>query len=43
LRYRIVDVFTERRFEGNSLCVVLEACLCVGGRIALAAEGHFLI
>ena len=26
LRYRIVDVFTEWRFEGNSLCVVLDAC-----------------
>ncbi len=26
LRYRIVDVFTERPFEGNSLCVVLDPC-----------------
>lgn len=26
LRYRIVDVFAERRFEGNSLCVVLDPC-----------------
>jgi trans-2,3-dihydro-3-hydroxyanthranilate isomerase len=26
LRYRIVDVFTERPLEGNSLCVVLDTC-----------------
>jgi trans-2,3-dihydro-3-hydroxyanthranilate isomerase len=26
LRYRIVDVFTERHFEGNPLCVVLDSC-----------------
>ncbi len=26
LRYRIVDVFTERQFEGNPLCVVLDPC-----------------
>ena len=25
LRYRIVDVFTERHFEGNPLCVVLSS------------------
>lgn len=26
LRYRIVDVFSERPFEGNGLCVVLDPC-----------------
>jgi trans-2,3-dihydro-3-hydroxyanthranilate isomerase len=26
LRYRIVDVFSERPFEGNGLCVVLDRC-----------------
>ena len=26
LRYRIVDVFTERPLEGNPLCVVLDRC-----------------
>lgn len=26
LRYRIVDVFTERPLEGNPLCVVLDPC-----------------
>jgi trans-2,3-dihydro-3-hydroxyanthranilate isomerase len=26
LRYRIVDVFTERPLEGNALCVVLDPC-----------------
>ncbi|MDP9340552.1 MAG: PhzF family phenazine biosynthesis protein [Actinomycetota bacterium] len=26
LRYRVVDVFTERPLEGNSLCVVLDPC-----------------
>jgi trans-2,3-dihydro-3-hydroxyanthranilate isomerase len=26
VRYRIVDVFSERPFEGNGLCVVLDRC-----------------
>lgn len=26
LKYRIVDVFSERPFEGNGLCVVLDRC-----------------
>ena len=26
LRYRLVDVFTERPFSGNPLCVVLDRC-----------------
>src|SRR5436190_16043642 len=26
LRYRIVDVFTERPLQGNALCVVLDEC-----------------
>ena len=26
MRYRIVDVFSERPFEGNGLCVVLDRC-----------------
>jgi len=26
LRYRLVDVLTERPLEGNPLCVVLDAC-----------------
>ena len=26
LRYRIVDVFTERPLEGNPRCVVLDSC-----------------
>lgn len=26
LRYRLVDVFTERPLEGNPLCVVLDSC-----------------
>ncbi len=26
MRYRIVDVFTERPLEGNPLCVVLDPC-----------------
>ena len=26
LRYRLVDVFTERPLEGNPLCVVLDPC-----------------
>src|SRR5260370_6994898 len=26
MRYRIVDVFSNRRFAGNALCVVLDKC-----------------
>jgi trans-2,3-dihydro-3-hydroxyanthranilate isomerase len=26
MRYRIVDVFSDRRFAGNALCVVLDEC-----------------
>ena len=26
MRYRIVDVFTDKPFTGNGLCVVLDAC-----------------
>ncbi len=36
MRYRIVDVFSDRPLAGNALCVVVDECpegvCCVGGK-----------